>query len=353
LALSAWGLGTWAPSTWAQATHAAAQQYAGIGRAATPAEIKAWDIDVRPDFQGLPPGSGSVKRGQQVWEAKCESCHGTFGESNEVFTPIAGGTTKQDIETGRVATLKRTDFPQRTTLMKLAQLSSLWDYVNRSMPWNAPKSLSSDEVYAVVAYILSLGDIVPSDFVLSDKNIAQVQARLPNRNGLVTYMPMWDVHGKGDVSNVACMKNCLPHGEDVKVTSSLPEHARNAHGNIAEQNRLVGAVRGADTTRPAPVALSSGRQLPAAVVAARPLTAPELANKSTCVACHATNRKLVGPSYADIAKKYAGDSAAPARLVDKVRKGGSGVWGVIPMPPHADMPEADLKMLIEWVLQGG
>src|SRR5213075_3126325 len=110
--------------------------------------IKAWDIDVRPDFKGLPPGSGSVAQGQQVWDAKCASCHGTFGESNEVFTPLV---------TGDVA---------RTTLMKISTLSTLWDYIHRAMPWNAPKSLAVDEVYAVVAYLLNLGDILPGDFVL-------------------------------------------------------------------------------------------------------------------------------------------------------------------------------------------
>ncbi|HSW83104.1 MAG TPA: c-type cytochrome, partial [Usitatibacter sp.] len=67
--------------------------YEGVGRPATPAEIAAWDIDVRPDFKGLPPGSGSVQQGQKVWDAKCASCHGTFGESNEVFTPLVGGIT--------------------------------------------------------------------------------------------------------------------------------------------------------------------------------------------------------------------------------------------------------------------
>ena len=68
-----------------------------VGRTATPAEIKAWDIDVRADFKGLPTGSGSVEKGQEVWEGKCANCHGTFGESTDVFAPIVGGTTKQDI----------------------------------------------------------------------------------------------------------------------------------------------------------------------------------------------------------------------------------------------------------------
>src|ERR1700682_3162498 len=71
--------------------------FPGVGRTATPAEITAWDIDVRPDFKGLPPGSGSVTQGRKVWDDKCASCHGTFGESNEVFTPLVGGTTADDI----------------------------------------------------------------------------------------------------------------------------------------------------------------------------------------------------------------------------------------------------------------
>ena len=84
---------------------AAAADYAGIGRAATPKEIAAWDIDVRPDFKGLPKGSGSVTQGMEIWEGKCASCHGIFGESNEVFSPLVGGTTREDIKTGRVARL--------------------------------------------------------------------------------------------------------------------------------------------------------------------------------------------------------------------------------------------------------
>ena len=77
-------------------TPAKAEPYPSIGRAATPKEITAWDIDVRPDFKGLPKGVGSVAKGMDVWEAKCASCHGVFGESNEVFSPIVGGTTADD-----------------------------------------------------------------------------------------------------------------------------------------------------------------------------------------------------------------------------------------------------------------
>ncbi len=216
--------------------------YPGIGRDATPKEVAAWDIDVRPDFKGLPPGSGSVAKGQEVWEAKCASCHGVFGESNQVFNPLVGGTNKDDIKTGHVASLKRTDYPGRTTLMKASSLSTLWDYINRAMPWSQPKSLSVEEVYAVTAYLLNLGDILPADFTLSDKNMAQVQQLLPNRNGVTTAHGLWPGKelggtGKPDVTGTACMKDCAV---DAKLTSMLPAFARNAHGNLAEQNRIGG-----------------------------------------------------------------------------------------------------------------
>jgi cytochrome c len=241
LALAALGSG----SAWADSKAA----LHSIGRDATAAEVKAWDIDVRPDFKGLPKGAGSVSMGETVWEEKCASCHGSFGESNEVFTPLIGGTTKADIQRGRVKNLEEgSTFPQKTTIMKVATVSTLWDYINRAMPWNAPKSLTTDEVYGVVAYLLSLAEVVPADHVLSDQNIAEAQKRMPNRNGMAFYEPMWKTNGKGDVKNVACMKNCAT---EVKITSFLPDYAKSAQGNTAEQNRVIGPVRGVDTSKPA------------------------------------------------------------------------------------------------------
>jgi mono/diheme cytochrome c family protein len=223
--------------------------YPGIGRAATPQEVAAWDIDVRPDFKGLPAGSGSVAKGQEVWEGKCASCHGVFGESNVVFNPLVGGTTAQDITTGRVASLKPGGYPGRTTLMKVSSVATLWDYISRAMPWAQPKSLSVEEVYASTAYLLHLGGIVPSDFTLSDKNIGEVQQRLPNRNGMSTAHALWPgkefgSQAKPDVAARACMKDCPA---ETTVVSTLPAYARGAHGNLAEQNRSVGAQRGVDT----------------------------------------------------------------------------------------------------------
>ncbi|MGQ3094076.1 MAG: c-type cytochrome, partial [Roseateles sp.] len=233
-------------------TAAAQTAYPGIGRVATPAEVKAWDIDVRPDFKGLPKGAGSVSQGQGVWEAKCASCHGVFGESNEVFAPLVGGTTAEDIKTGRVARLNDANFPGRTTLMKVSTVSTLWDYINRAMPWNEPKSLKVDEVYAVTGYLLNLGGIVPDDFTLSDANIADVQKRMPNRHGFTTAHAMWPGKSLGkpaafDVKATACMQDCAA---EPKVASLLPDFARLNNGNLAEQQRPVGPQRGVDTTKP-------------------------------------------------------------------------------------------------------
>jgi cytochrome c len=309
--------------------------------------VAAWDIDVRPDFKGLPKGAGSVTKGQDVWESKCASCHGIFGESNEVFTPLIGGTTAEDVKTGRVAKLLDPT-TGRTMLMKLATVSTLWDYINRAMPWNQPKSLSTEEVYAVTAFLLNLGGVIPEDYVLSDKNIAEVQARMPNRNGMTTRHAMWpgnEFNGtrQPDVRNTACMKNCAT---EPRVASLLPDFARNAHGNLAEQNRGIGAQHGADTSRP------EGQKgvAPAATISTAPVVsaAVALTQKNNCTACHAVDAKILGPSFVEIAKKHAGKAEY---LAGKIKSGSSGVWGSIPMPAQT-VTDADAKAIAAWLATG-
>ncbi len=330
---------------------AVAQPYSNVGRTATPKEIAAWDIDVRPDFKGLPKGSGSVQQGQQIWDKSCASCHGSFGESNQVFTPIVGGTTKEDMKTGHVAALASNSQPQRTTLMKVPTLSTLWDYIHRAMPWTAPKSLTADEVYAVTAYILNMGEIVPDDFVLSDKNVSDVQKTMPNRNGMTSDHGLWSVKGKPDVRNVACMKNCET---EIKVASSLPASARGSNGNIVDQNRPFGEVRGVDTStsKPATVAKPAGDAKPA-VSAAAGGNGLALATQYACVACHGVSNKIIGPGFNEVAAKYKGNPDAEAQLIAKVKNGGSGNWGPIPMPAQGHIKEADIKTMVKWILKTG
>ncbi len=341
-------------------------KYEGVGRVATSNEVAAWDIDVRPDFKGLPKGMGSVAQGEKVWEVQCASCHGSFGENNTVFSALVGYTTKKDVETGRVASLlPDAATPTRTTMMKVSQLSTLWDYINRAMPWTAPKSLKPDEVYAVTAYLLNIANVVPDDFTLSDKNMAETQKKLPNRNGMTTAHAMWPGKefggtAKPDTQGSNCMKNCVT---EAKVSSFLPEHARNAHGNLADQMRGFGESVGADTTKPA---LSSGveaRKSVAAPAAKASEKAAEISgslknsdiaailNKNACSACHGIDNKIVGPAFKEIAAKQGGKADAVGYLTAKIKSGGSGIYGAIPMPAQS-LSDADAKKVTLWLPQG-
>jgi cytochrome c len=351
---------------WLSVAQAQTAKFQNLGRTATVQEIKAWDIDVRPDFKGLPKGQGSVKQGEVVWEAQCASCHGSFGESAEFFTPIAGGTTADDMKTGRVKNLlPGANQPQRTTLMKLSSLSTLWDYINRAMPWTAPKSLTADEVYATTAYILNLSNVLPANFVLSDTNIRDVQALLPNRNGMTTVHSLWpgaELGGttKPDVQGSNCMRNCPVK---TAVVSSLPEHAKDSHGNLADQSRALGPSRGLETVTPKVLknAKNSSEseliRVPSAIdnLATSNLVTfvqiKPLLDKNACLACHGMATKLVGPSLKDVATRYKSQADAVALLSGKIKQGGQGVWGAIPMPAQALSADESLK-IAKWLVDG-
>ena len=140
----------------------------GLGRPALREEIKAWDTDVRPDGKGLPPGKGTVKQGDVIFQAQCASCHGEFGEGAGRWPVLAGGA----------GTLKA-DRPDKTIGSFWPDLSTAFDYIKRAMPYGNARSLSDDEVYAVVAYLLSMNDIVKDEnFELSDKNFTSI--KMPN-----------------------------------------------------------------------------------------------------------------------------------------------------------------------------
>jgi S-disulfanyl-L-cysteine oxidoreductase SoxD len=126
--------------------------------------------------------------------------------------------------------------------------------------------------------------------------------------------------------------------------SSLPDFARNAHGNLAQQNRLVGPQRGIDTGRTQTVAQGA----PAAAVATVAKMPTDLLQKNTCTACHAADRKLVGPSWSDVARKHAGKGEY---IAAKIRAGGAGVWGSIPMPPQAISAD-EAGRIAEWLATG-
>jgi cytochrome c551/c552 len=236
--------------------------------------------------------------------------------------------------------------------MKVATVSTLWDYINRAMPWNAPKSLKPDEVYALTAFLLNMAGAVPDNFVLSNTDDGRCAgpAAQPQRHDHATMAcgraSSMGNGGKPDVKAVACMNNCAT---EPTVASMLPDFARNAHGNLAEQNRAVGAQLGADTTRPAGAA-------PQAAAAQhprhrRPPSVQGLLTKHTCSACHATDSKIVGPSWRDVTAKHGSRPDALAYLAGKIKSGGVGSWGQVPMPPQS-LPDEDAKLIAQWLIDG-
>jgi cytochrome c len=298
----------------------------GFGKPATPAEIAGWDIDVRPDGKGLPDGKGTVAMGQDVYDAQCASCHGTFGESND-YMVLAGGV-------GSLASNE----PVRTTGSKLNHATTLWDYINRAMPFNAPKTLTPDQVYAVTAYVLHLNDILPADAALDRASILKV--KMPNRDGFTTDHGFMTVRGKPDVRAVACMTNCV---DKVTLSSEMPDFARDSHGNLAEQVRPVGPTGGAKT-----VVASAA---PAGAAAKAP-EGGDLVKANGCTACHGVTNKIVGPAFRDVGAKYAKDPKAEAALAAKVKQGGVGAWGQVPMPPQPQVKDADTQTIVRWILGG-
>ena len=146
-----------------------------FGRPATPQEIKGWDIDVSPDGAGLPPGHGDAQQGQAIFAAKCASCHGPQGEGKPMDRLVGGMGTLRDKK------------PEKTVGSFWPYATTLFDFVRRAMPLNAPQSLTADEVYAVSAYVLFLNGIVAQGTTLDADDLAKV--KMPNRDGFVSAYP--------------------------------------------------------------------------------------------------------------------------------------------------------------------
>lgn len=172
----------------------------GLGREALAEEIAAWDLDVSPDGTGLPVGSGSVEDGEMVFSESCAVCHGEFAEGAGNWPKLAGGE----------GTLADED-PLKTVGSYWPYLSTAWDYIHRSMPYGNAQTLSDDDVYAMVAYILYSNFLVDEDFVLSNENFLEVE--MPNANGFIiddraeTEYTIWRTE--------PCMENCK---DSVEIT---------------------------------------------------------------------------------------------------------------------------------------
>ena len=179
-----------------------------LGKLASKEEIAGWDIDVRPDGLGAPVGNGSALIGEKIYTDQCAGCHGDFAEGVDRWPALAGGWESLN-----------TEDPEKTTGSYWPYASTIFDYVYRAMPYGGAQSLSHDETYGIVAYLLYMNDIVDENFILSEKNIGKIE--MPNRDGFLLPDPRPDVF---KTSNQPCMTNCdvstkiIGRARDIDVT---------------------------------------------------------------------------------------------------------------------------------------
>ncbi len=243
----------------------------GLGRPALPEEVAAWDVAVLPDGKGLKPGSGDVLTGEEVFGEKCAVCHGEFAEGIDSWPVLAGGDG--------TLTDRR---PVKTIGSYWPHLSTVWDYVHRSMPFGEAQTVTVDETYAITAFLLYSNGLVEEDFTLSDKNFTEVT--LPNADGFYpddrpeSEYPLF--------KSEPCMKNC---GAPVKVTKRAIEL------NVTPEDpdgRPAGTLPPLDTSA-APAPATPAAPAPAEVAEAANDPAP-----ASAAAAPATDVAEVAPAAA-------------------------------------------------------
>ena len=182
----------------------------GFGREATPEEIAGWNIDVRPDGQGLPKGSGTAIDGEEIFIERCAACHGEFGEAVGRYPVLMGG---EDSLTS--------DDPVKTVGSYWPYASTLWDYIYRAMPFGEAQTLSFDETYALTAYLLYINDVIEEDALLDQSNLAEVV--MPNQDGFI------DDQRPDTASAEPCMTDCKAEVEIVaraRILDVTPEEEK-------------------------------------------------------------------------------------------------------------------------------
>ena len=187
---------------------AAEQRPFNLGEVATAEQVAGWDIDVRPDGLGAPVGTGNAFDGEEVYADRCASCHGDFGEAVDNWPVLVGGD----------GTLDSHD-PVKTTGSYWPYASTMYDYIYRAMPFGEAQSLTHDETYQIVAYLLYMNDIIDDELEVNQDNIGTIE--MPNRDGFTMPDPRPDAQ---PISGVACMKDCdvptqvVGRARDIDVT---------------------------------------------------------------------------------------------------------------------------------------
>jgi S-disulfanyl-L-cysteine oxidoreductase SoxD len=262
----------------------------GIGRAALPEEIAAWDVKIMPDGRGLPPGGMGVEDGEQAFIDYCAACHGDFAEGLDNWPPLAGGR----------GTLTH-ERPVKTVGSYWPYLSTVWDYVNRSMPYGNAQSLSPDEVYGITAYILYSEGLVDYDFVLTNENFTEV--RLPNEDGFYvddrveTEFPVFTA--------APCMADCKAEVAITRKASDLNVTPVNEAGQPA--GTLPNIVTASAAPMEAPATAAAAAEPPAGPDPEL-VAAGERAYRA-CQTCHEVGdgaRNKTGPHLNDLFGRTAG-----------------------------------------------
>ena len=273
----------------------------GLGRPALPEEVAAWDGEVSADGTGLPVGSGDAIDGEEIFADQCAACHGDFAEGIDNWPKLAGGADTLDHED-----------PLKTVGSYWPYLSTAFDYIKRSMPYGNAGTLSDDETYAIVAYILYSNDLIEDDFVLSNETFFDVE--MPNADGFIvddrveTEYAIW--------SGEPCMKNCKRAPVEVTMRAMVLDVTPQEEGAEAE----AAAAEPVAVAEPVVVAEAEPEAEPAVeaepVVVAAAFDA-DLAAKGEkvfrkCKSCHAVGdgaKNRVGPMLNGIV-------GAPAGAVD-------------------------------------
>lgn len=317
-----------------------------FGRAATPNEIKAWDIDALPDGTGLPEGEGSVELGDELYEAQCAVCHGEFGGGGKGYPQLAGGNQDKD-ENGIVITLKNqrgygnTDAPKRTVGTYWPVATTLFTYIRDAMPYAHPKSLSNDEVYAITAYILAQNgleidgeEMDDDEFVLNKEKLMKVV--LPNRNGF--YPNIDGPNAQEDIraffadraknigAGIRCMKDCKdPGGQDGKTEAAVVKIKY-------EMKDVVPPYAYAKDLPPEPEGGSVSKA--------------EKMYDASCKLCHA-NDTMGAPAVGDA---NAWKSVMKKGMDEVLANAINGTGGMPPKGGNTDLSDADIKEIVEFML---